>query len=162
MLLDAENDAEFFFLRPRDIAVYVGRGRSTWGSPAGPAPRIGAAAETMLRLGFAASTFRFAGRPGVAADLAWGWLGAASLRRIPASSAAYLRQRGVTAEVIRLDGAVETAVRLGVADAIADVVSTGGTLRHAGLEVFGEPLLTSRGGARTPPRGRAAAAASSS
>jgi ATP phosphoribosyltransferase len=49
----------------------------------------------------------------------------------------------VAAVVIRLEGAVETAVRLGVADAIADVVSTGTTLRNAGLETFGEPLLTS-------------------
>ena len=46
--------------------------------------------------------------------------------------------------MIRLDGAVETSVRLGVADAIADVVSTGTTLRNAGLEIFGEPLLTSQ------------------
>ena len=32
---------------------------------------------------------------------------------------------------------------LGVADVIADVVSTGGTLRQAGLKIFGEPLLAS-------------------
>jgi ATP phosphoribosyltransferase len=46
--------------------------------------------------------------------------------------------------VIRLDGAVETAVRLDVADVIADVVSTGTTLRNAGLAIFGEPLLSSQ------------------
>ena len=70
-------------------------------------------------------------------------------RRVATSYAglvdAYLRGRGVTARVVRLDGAVETAVRLDVADAIADVVSTGTTLRNAGLEIFGEPLLTSQG-----------------
>jgi ATP phosphoribosyltransferase len=70
---------------------------------------------------------------------------------------AFLADRGITAHVIRLDGAVETSVRLGVADAIADVVSTGTTLRNAGLEVFGDPILTSqavlirrRGVASTP------------
>jgi ATP phosphoribosyltransferase len=71
---------------------------------------------------------------------------------------AYLAAQGVAAEVIRLDGAVETAVRLGVADVIADVVSTGTTLRNAGLEIFGEPLLTSeavlvrRRGAQSTPQ----------
>jgi ATP phosphoribosyltransferase len=49
----------------------------------------------------------------------------------------------VETSVIRLDGAVETSVRLGVADVIADVVETGSTMRLAGLEVFGEPILES-------------------
>jgi ATP phosphoribosyltransferase len=46
-------------------------------------------------------------------------------------------------KLISLDGAVESAVRLGVADAVADVVSTGSTLRKAGLQVFGPVLLES-------------------
>ena len=45
--------------------------------------------------------------------------------------------------MIRLDGAVESAVRLGVADVIADVVETGSTLRQAGLEVVGDAILES-------------------
>ena len=45
--------------------------------------------------------------------------------------------------LISLDGAVETAIRLGVADVIADVVETGTTLRQAGLELFGDPILES-------------------
>jgi ATP phosphoribosyltransferase len=158
VLLDAENDTEFFFLRPRDIAVYVGSGQVDVGITGEDLLLdSGAAAEPVLRLGFAESTFRFAGRPGVAADVQ-----ALAGRRIatayPGVVGAYLQQCGVTAEVIRLDGAVETAVRLGVADAIADVVSTGTTLRNAGLEVFGEPLLTSqavlvrRRGAEPTPR----------
>ena len=57
--------------------------------------------------------------------------------------AGHLAKHGVTAEVVRLDGAVETAVTLGVADVIADVVETGTTLRQAGLEIFGEPILQS-------------------
>jgi ATP phosphoribosyltransferase len=55
----------------------------------------------------------------------------------------HLAEHGVTAELVRLDGAVESAVRLGVADAVADVVETGGTLRAQGLEVFGDPILSS-------------------
>ena len=70
--------------------------------------------------------------------------------------ARHLEEHGVEATVTRLDGAVETSVQLGVADVIADVVETGSTLRNAGLEVFGEPILESeavlitRAGVATP------------
>ena len=54
----------------------------------------------------------------------------------PGLVGAYLQDLGVSTRLIALDGAVETAIRLGVADAIADVVETGTTLRQAGLELF--------------------------
>ena len=143
VLSDPENDTEFFFLRPRDIAVYVGSGQLDVGVTGRDLLLdSGAAAEEILPLGFASSTFRFAARPGTAAtvtDLAGLRVAAA----YPGLVADYLARHNVAAEVIRLDGAVETAVRLGVADVIADVVETGGTLRQAGLETFGEPILTS-------------------
>lgn len=145
VLVDADNDIEFFYLRPRDIAVYVGSGTLD----AGITGRdllldSGANASEVLRLGFARSTFRFASAPGVAesaADL--------SGKRIATSYAglvrAHLAERGVEAEVVRLDGAVETSITLGVADVIADVVETGTTLRNQGLVTFGEPILVSEG-----------------
>jgi ATP phosphoribosyltransferase len=143
MLLDTDNDTEFFFLRPRDIAVYVGSGRLDVGITGQDLLLdSGAHAESILPLGFAGSTFRFAARPGTAEsvrDLA----GRRIATAYPGVVESYLAEQGISAEVIRLDGAVETAVRLDVADAIADVVSTGTTLRNAGLEIFGEPLLTS-------------------
>jgi ATP phosphoribosyltransferase len=144
VLIDAENDTEFFFLRPRDIAIYVGSGRLDVGITGEDLLLdSGASAEPILPLGFAASTFRFAGRAGVAAS-AKDLEGKRIATSYPGVVAAHLAEHGVHAEVIRLDGAVETAVRLDVADAIADVVSTGTTLRNAGLEIFGEPLLTSQ------------------
>ena len=143
VLQDPENDTEFFFLRPRDIAVYVGSGQLDVGVTGRDLLLdSGAAADEILPLGFAGSTFRFAARPGTATSVA----GIAGLRvaaAYPGLVQAHLAAHGVSAEVIRLDGAVETAVRLGVADVIADVVSTGTTLRQAGLEIFGEPLLES-------------------
>ncbi len=143
MLVDPDNNTEFFFLRPRDIAVYVGSGTLDVGIT-GRDLLIdsGAAAEEMLSLGFGGSTFRFATTPGTAADVN----GLAGLRVATSFAGivgAHLADHGVAASVIRLDGAVETAVRLGVADAIADVVSTGTTLRQAGLEIVGEPILVS-------------------
>ena len=65
VLVDPDNDVEFFFLRPRDIAVYVGSGRSTSASPAAtccwtPAPTP----RRSCRSASPRSTFRFAGPPG--------------------------------------------------------------------------------------------------
>jgi ATP phosphoribosyltransferase len=144
VLIDAENDAEFYFLRPRDIAVYVGSGRLDVGITGEDLLLdSGAPAETILHLGFGTSTFRFAGRPGVAESVA-DLDGMRVATAYPGVVERYLRDCGVSAEVIRLDGAVETAVRLDVADVIADVVSTGTTLRNAGLAIFGEPMLSSQ------------------
>ncbi|MCW2526896.1 MAG: phosphoribosyltransferase [Pseudonocardiales bacterium] len=146
VLTDPDNDTEFFFLRPRDIALYVGAGRLDLGiTGTDLLLDSGAKADVVLPLGFGGSTFRFArasseaGEPTEVTSLS----GRRVATAYPGLVAAYLAERGVQAEVIRLDGAVETAVALGVADAIADVVSTGTTLRNAGLEVFGEPLLRS-------------------
>lgn len=143
ILQDPENAVEFYFLRPRDIAVYVGSGRLDVGITGRDLLIDSAApAEELLALGFGESAFHFAAAPGTLQserDL--------NGRRIatayPGLVEAHLRGIDVSAEVVRLDGAVETAVRLGVADVIADVVSTGTTLRQAGLEVFGEPVLCS-------------------
>lgn len=145
VLVDSDNDIEFFYLRPRDIAVYVGAGTLDAGVTGRDLlldSRV--VAHEVLPLGFARSTFRFAGRPGVAES-------AADLqgKRVATSYAGLVRdhlaERGVEAEVVRLDGAVETSITLGVADVIADVVETGTTLRNQGLVTFGEPILHSEG-----------------
>src|SRR4051812_35618480 len=138
-----ETGVEFFYLRPRDIALSVGEGPLDAGIPGGDLLRDpGAKAEEVLPLGFGRSRFHFAAPPGTASgveDLAG--------RRIATSYDGVVRRHleahGVEATVTRLDGAVETSVQLGVADVIADVVETGSTLRQAGLEVFGEPILES-------------------
>jgi len=157
VLIDTENDTEFFFLRPRDIAIYVGSGRLDVGITGEDLLLdSGANAEAILPLGFAGSTFRFAARAG--SGLTVEKLdGKRIATAYPGVVEAYLVGNRIAAEVIRLDGAVETAVRLDVADVIADVVSTGTTLRNAGLEIFGEPILSSqavlvrrRGAEKTP------------
>jgi ATP phosphoribosyltransferase len=143
VLLDAENDVEFFFLRPRDIAVYVGSGRLDIGITGRDLLLdSGADAEEILQLGFAGSTFRYATRPGTAKDV--GEFGGMTVATsFPGLVTRHLAENGVDASVVRLDGAVETAIKLGVAEIIADVVETGTTLRNAGLEIIGEPILES-------------------
>ncbi|MCX5202621.1 ATP phosphoribosyltransferase [Streptomyces sp. NBC_00237] len=143
VLVDPANEVEFFYLRPKDIAIYVSAGRLDIGIT-GEDLLIdsGAGAEPILPLGFARSTFRFAAKPGTATsleDLA-GKTIATSYEGIVAK---FLAERGIEAAVVHLDGAVETAIELGVAQVIADVVETGTSLRNAGLEVFGEPIMTS-------------------
>ncbi|CAM5666436.1 ATP phosphoribosyltransferase [Streptomyces canus] len=142
-IVDPVNDVEFFYLRPRDIAIYVSSGQLDIGIT-GRDLLIdsGADAEEILPLGFARSTFRFASKPGEAngvEDLK-GKTVATSYEGIVAG---HLADHGIDASVVHLDGAVETAIELGVAEVIADVVETGTSLRNAGLEVFGEPIMKS-------------------
>jgi ATP phosphoribosyltransferase len=143
VLVDPENEVEFFYLRPKDIAIYVSAGRLDIGITGEDLlVDSGAGAESILPLGFARSTFRFAAKPGTATgveDLA-GKTVATSYEGIVAK---HLAGHGVDASVVHLDGAVETAIELGVAQVIADVVETGTSLRNAGLEVFGEPIMKS-------------------
>ncbi|MFH0245282.1 ATP phosphoribosyltransferase [Streptomyces sp. HK10] len=143
VLVDSDNEVEFFFLRPRDIAVYVGSGKLDIGITGRDLLLdSGAAAEEILQLGFAASTFRYATRPGTAGDV--GDFGGMTIATsFPGLVAKHLADNGVDASVVRLDGAVETAIQLGVAEIIADVVETGTTLRNAGLEIIGQPILES-------------------
>ena len=152
-LVDADNGVEFFYLRPRDIALYVGEGTLDVGITGRDLLLdSGAKAEEVMGLGFGRSTFRFAGPTGRYADVAQ-LQGSRIATSYEGLVRQYLTERGIEATVNRLDGAVESSVQLGVADAIADVVETGSTLGKAGLETFGEPLLESeavlvtRGGA---------------
>lgn len=142
-LTDAENDVDFFYLRPRDIAIYVGEGTLDVGITGRDLLLdSGAKAEEAIDLGFGRSRFRFAGRAGAFADAA-DLAGARIATSYVGVVRSFLAERSIAAEVVRLDGAVETSIQLGVADAIADVVETGSTLRQAGLEVFGETILES-------------------
>ncbi len=143
VLTDPDNGVEFYYLRPRDIALYVGTGELE----AGITGRdllidSGADAQEILSLGFGGSTFRFAG-PAAKSWKVEDISGKRVATAYPGLVENYLSKLGVTAKVVRLDGAVESSVRLGVADVIADVVSTGNTLRQAGLSIFGEPILQS-------------------
>ncbi|MEW1859406.1 ATP phosphoribosyltransferase [Streptomyces sp. NBC_00669] len=143
VLFDNVNDVEFFYLRPRDIAIYVSSGRLDIGITGRDLLLdSGASAEEILQLGFARSTFRYAAKPGTASDVTdlAGLTVATSYEGVVAK---HLADSGVAASVVHLDGAVETAIQLGVAQVIADVVETGTSLRIAGLEAFGEPIMES-------------------
>ena len=143
VLMDPDNSVEFYYLRPRDIAIYVGSGELEAGITGRDLLIDSAAlAEEVLALDFGGSTFRFAGPSSTAwkpADIE----GKRVATAYPGLVEKHLKDLEISASVVRLDGAVESSVRLGVADLIADVVSTGNTLKQAGLAIFGDPILVS-------------------
>jgi ATP phosphoribosyltransferase len=142
-VLDPANDVEFFFLRPKDIAIYVGSGELDLGIT-GRDLTLDSEAPVVerLALGFGHSTFRYA----APADGEWK-VGDLMGKRVATAYARLVRadlaEHGVEADVIRLDGAVEISIQLGVADAVADVVGSGRTLRQHGLAAFGHSICAS-------------------
>lgn len=140
---DPRNDVEFYYLRPRDIATYVGSGALDVGITGRDLLLDSrSAAVEIASLDFGASTFRFAARPGRYTDLG-SLQGVRVATSYPGLVGDFLAAEGVQVSLVTLDGAVESAVKLGVADAVADVVSTGSTLRAQGLEIFGPVILES-------------------
>jgi ATP phosphoribosyltransferase len=141
--LDARNDVEFFYLRPRDIATYVGSGALDVGITGRDLLLDSrSTAKEIASLDFGESTFRFAGAPGRFTELS-DLAGLRVATSYPALVGDFLARNGVQVTMVSLDGAVESAVKLGVADAVADVVSTGSTLRAQGLDIFGPVILES-------------------
>jgi ATP phosphoribosyltransferase len=146
VLVDPDNSVEFFYLRPRDIAIYVAKGSLDAGLTGRDLfldAQVGDAAEELMALGFARSTFHFAAPAG-----AFSSVEELAGKRIATSYdgllSDYLKSSDIkTDRIVHLDGAVESSVKLGVADAIADVVETGSTLKAAGMEILGEPILRS-------------------
>jgi ATP phosphoribosyltransferase len=146
---DPDSDTEFFYLRPRDIAVYVAAGTLDVGITGrdmlletAPPEGEGTAVEVMP-LGFGRSSFRFATPVESGIEAIDQLAGKRIATAYPVLLERYLADSGIKASVVKLDGAVETACRLGVADAVCDVVETGTTLRAAGLHIIGEPVLAS-------------------
>ena len=142
---DPENDVEFFFLRPRDVATYVGQGTLDFGIT-GRDLLIDSKskAKSILDLGYGQSSFRIAVESNKANLGIAGIAGKKIATSYPNILQDWLDKSGIKADVVVLDGAVENAVRLGVADAVADVVDTGTTLKQAGLVIIGEPILVSQ------------------
>jgi ATP phosphoribosyltransferase len=139
---DARNNVEFFYLRPKDIATYVGSGALDVGITGRDLLRDSPASVSEIEaLGFGASTFRFAAPASL--NTMEGLAGKRIATSYPVLVESFLAERGISSDIVTLDGAVESAVQLGVADAVADVVSTGATLRAQGLEVFGPVILES-------------------
>ena len=142
---DTDHGVEFIFLRPRDIATYVSKGIIDLGvTGLDLTYDSGADVEHVMDLGFGNARFCYAVPK--SSDLTPDKF--TSDTRIATSYDDLVRQdlekRGIDADVVPLDGAVEISIQLGVADAIADVVQTGRTIDQAGLKTTGDPILRSQ------------------
>ena len=140
---DLENNAEFIFLRPRDIATYVSNGVLDLGIT-GRDLAIDSQADLkeLLSLHFGQASFHYA-VPKESSKTPESFDGMRIATSYPHLVQKDLDQRGLDAEVVDLDGAVEISIKLGVADAVADVVQTGNTLDQAGLKPVGDPIVES-------------------
>jgi ATP phosphoribosyltransferase len=142
---DPDHGVEFIFLRPRDIATYVSKGIIDLGVTGLDLTHdSGADVTHVMDLGFGNARFCYAVPK--SSDLTPDEF--TSDTRIATSYDDLVRQdlaeRGIDADVVALDGAVEISIQLGVADAIADVVQTGRTIDEAGLQTTGDPILHSQ------------------
>jgi ATP phosphoribosyltransferase len=125
-VIDPQNEVEFFYLRPKDIATYVGSGDLNLGvTGADLQEESGSQVQGLLQLGFGASKFRYAAKDEGEIKTIEDLEGKRIATSYPRLVRANLAAKRVRAEIVKLDGAVEISVQLGLADAIADVVSSG-------------------------------------
>ncbi len=143
VVADKNNGIEFVFLRPRDIAVYVGNGVLDMGITGRDLAQDSMAdVSEILSLNFGHSSFQYAVHKD--SSLLPGQFGGLRIATsYPEIVAADLKRRNIHAFIVRLDGAVEVSVQLGVADVIADVVESGNTIKEAGLKIVGDPVMHS-------------------
>jgi ATP phosphoribosyltransferase len=144
-MYDEENAIEFFYLRPKDIATYVGSGDLHLGvTGADLMEESGSQVQTVLELGFGASKFRYAAPENGDIRTMQDLDGKTIATSYPRLVRSHLARNRVRADIVKLDGAVEISVQLGLAHAVADVVSSGRTLRQHGLETIGDPIAESQ------------------
>lgn len=140
--LDPENHIEFYFLRPGDIPVYVANGILDAGITGKDfVAEKQLSPELLLDLNYGGS------RLCAAVPQGSGINDLEQLRKLkiatsfPAIVQSYFGEEPL--DIVELEGAVEIAVQLGIAEAVVDVVDTGFTLKQAGLRVIQPPLFQS-------------------
>jgi len=140
--LDADNQVEFFFLRPTDIPLYVANGILDAGITGKDfVAEKGLAPTCLFELNFGQSKLCAAAPVESAAQSLSDLRGKRIATSFPNLVARYFPDRDL---IVELEGAVEISVHLGIADAVVDLVETGSTLKQAGLRIIGEPLFESR------------------
>ncbi|MBR5453341.1 MAG: ATP phosphoribosyltransferase [Clostridia bacterium] len=90
----------------------------------------------LLDLGFGKCRFALAGIKGK--NFYDGYSHKVIASKYPTVTKNYFNSRGIDVEVVKIEGSVELAPLLGLADAIVDIVETGSTLKENGLEVYEE------------------------
>ena len=145
-------DIELLFVRTEDVAEYVADGLVELGlTGADLVAEHGGELHTILPLGFGACSLVLAVPRETEVTSARELVGCRIATSFPRVTAAYLSGEGVEAQVVEVRGAVEVTPQLGVADAVVDLVASGGTLRMNGLRpiatlLASEAVLVARNG----------------
>lgn len=90
----------------------------------------------VLDLGFGKCRFALAAKKG--SDFFGGFSHKVVASKYPKVAKDYFSSLGMDVEIVKIDGSVELAPLLGLADGIVDIVETGSTLKENGLEVVAE------------------------
>ena len=140
----ANAPVDLLLVRAHDVPEYVQDGVVDLGiTGANLVAEAEARVETIAELGFARCSLQ-AAVPQDAPQASVEELdGLRVATAYPVSTRATLERLGVRAELVPVSGSVEAAPRLGLADAITDLVSTGSTASANGLRLLG-PLLESQ------------------
>lgn len=142
-LIVEEGHIRFLFVKDMDVPVYVEYGVADLGI-CGSDVLLEAESDVLvpLDLGYGRCRMVLAAPP--ASGLAESW--PTTLRvatKYSKIARAFFEARGLAAEIVKLQGSVEIAPGLGLADCIVDMVETGRTLKENGLEVVEEIVQTS-------------------
>lgn len=137
VLENADGSLRFFWVKPADVPIYVERGAADIGV-AGKDVLLehGADVYELLDLGIGRCRMCVAGFPGALER--GGALRVAT--KFPNIATRHFQSRGRAIDIIKLNGSIELAPILGLADVIVDIVETGTTLRENNLAVLEEIL----------------------
>jgi ATP phosphoribosyltransferase len=131
-------DIDLLFVRAEDVPEYVQDGVVDCGiTGLDLISERECDVEVLLRLGYGSCSLQAAVSMEDAAQCIEDLAGRRIATSHPRIAARALAERGVVAELVQVTGSVEISPRLGLADAIIDLVSTGSTLRTNGLRAIG-------------------------
>jgi len=132
---DARRGLKLLFLKPADVPAYVTYGAADLGIVGKDIlleQRPDVYEPLDLKFGFCRLVVAEPRELWERDDPAkWSWVRVAT--KYPRLSEAYFSERGVQVEIVRLDGSIELAPLVGLAERIVDLVQSGETLRANGL-----------------------------
>ena len=132
---------DLLLVRPHDIPEYVQDGVVHVGiTGANLVAEVGADVRQLAELGFARCTLEAAVPTAAPQQVLADLNGLRVATAYPVSTRAVFEQIGVEADLVTISGSVEAAPRLGLSDAIVDLVSTGSTASVNGLRRIGRLL----------------------
>lgn len=142
-LIVSTANADFVIAKPTDVPIYVAYGGADCGI-AGKDVLVEAALDVveLVDLDFGGCRFVVAAREGSASIAErYAQLGVVRVAtKYPGIAQAHFDERGIQVEIVKLNGNIELAPLIGIADVIVDITATGTTLRENNLRIVEDVL----------------------